>query len=176
MVRNIFHAAAPAPALPAPAESTQPFSPSFIHLQWFSDAGGDADDPASGKTEQPTDHKLRKLREEGQVAKSQDIIGALSLLLPAIMILFLGPSMLRTSVEMVQFFFMRATELDPTRDRIIVLVFFRYLIRLALPILAIAVVAALFSNIMQVGFHFATKPITPDFSKIFFRSTACIIF
>jgi len=137
-------------------------SPAFIHLQWFSDA----DDPASGKTEQPTDHKIRKLRDEGQVAKSQELIGALSLFLPALLILFLAPSMLRTSVEMVRFFLLRAAELDPTRDGIIVIVFFRYFAILAIPILAVAVAAALFSNIVQVGFLFATKPITPDFSKV----------
>ncbi|MCL1994091.1 MAG: EscU/YscU/HrcU family type III secretion system export apparatus switch protein [Spirochaetes bacterium] len=141
-------------------------SPSFIHLQWFSDAGGDADDPASGKTEQPTDHKLRKLREEGQIAKSQELIGAISLFLPALLILFMAPFMLRVCVEMLRFFYLRAVELDPTMDRQIVLNVFRYFAILALPILAVAVVGAIFSNMIQVGFMFATKPITPEFSKV----------
>jgi flagellar biosynthetic protein FlhB len=74
--------------------------------------------------------------------------------------------MLRTCVEMVRFYFLRVTELDPVKDRIIVLVFFRYLARLALPILAVAVVSALFSNIVQVGLLFTTKPITPDFTRV----------
>jgi flagellar biosynthetic protein FlhB len=74
--------------------------------------------------------------------------------------------MLRTCVEMLRFFFLRATELDPTNVAFIVWVFFISLIRLALPILGVAVVAAIFSNVIQVGFMFATKPITPDFSKV----------
>jgi flagellar biosynthetic protein FlhB len=90
----------------------------------------------------------------------------LSLFLPALLLLFLAPYILRTCVEMVRFYFLRVTELDPVKDRIIVLVFFRYLARLALPILAVAVVSALFSNIVQVGFLFTAKPITPDFSRV----------
>jgi len=132
-----------------------------IHLQWFSD-----DAEAEGRTEQPTEHKLRRLREEGQVPKSQELVGAVTLFLPALMLLFMAPSMLRTCVEMLRFFFSRATELDPTKDAIIVGAFFSYLVRLALPILIVAVFAALFSNIVQVGLLFTTKPITPDFTKV----------
>jgi flagellar biosynthetic protein FlhB len=134
----------------------------IIDLQWFADD----DAEASGRTEEPTEHKIQRLREEGQVVKSQELISALSLLLPALLLLFLAPSMLRTCVEMVRFYFQRVTELDPVKDRIIVLVFFRYLARLALPILAVAVFSALFSNIVQVGFLFTTKPITPDLTRV----------
>jgi flagellar biosynthetic protein FlhB len=132
-----------------------------IDLQWFSD-----DDDAPGKTEQPTEHKLRRLREEGQVVKSQELIAAIGLFLPALFILFIAPSMMRTCIEMVRFFFLRAVELDPTKDAIIALVFIRYFAILALPILAIAVFAALFSNILQVGLVFTTKPLVPNFSRI----------
>jgi len=133
----------------------------FISLQWFSD-----DAEAEGRTEQPTEHKLRRLREEGQVPKSQELVGAITLFLPALMLLFLAPYMLRTCVEMLRFFFLRSTELDPTKDAIIVGAFFNYLARLALPILIVAVFSAIFSNVVQVGFMFATKPLIPDFSKV----------
>ncbi|MDR0584012.1 MAG: EscU/YscU/HrcU family type III secretion system export apparatus switch protein [Treponema sp.] len=132
-----------------------------IHLQWFAD-----DNEADGRTEEPTEHKLQRLREEGQVVKSQELTGALTLLLPALMLLFLAPSMLRTCVDMVRFFFLRATELDPTRDGIVAAAFFNYLARLALPILAVAVFSAIFSNIVQIGFVFTTKPLVPDLTKI----------
>ncbi|MDR0494894.1 MAG: flagellar biosynthesis protein FlhB [Treponema sp.] len=133
----------------------------IIPLQWFSD-----DAETEGRTEQPTEHKLRRLREEGQMPKSQELVGAVTLFLPALMLLFLAPSMLRTCVEMFRFFFLRAVELDPTKDAIIAGIFFRYLARMAVPILAVAVFAALFSNIVQVGIMFSTKPITPDFTKV----------
>jgi flagellar biosynthetic protein FlhB len=132
-----------------------------IHLQWFSD-----DAEMEGRTEEPTEHKIQRLKEEGQVVKSQELVGALGLFLPALLLLFLAPSMLRTCVEMLQFFFQRAVELDPVKDRIVALVFFRYLARLTWPILSIALVSALFSNIVQTGLIFTTKPLVPDLTKI----------
>jgi flagellar biosynthetic protein FlhB len=131
----------------------------FIDLQWFA-----AED--EGRTEEPTEYKIQKAREEGRVAKSQELIGALVLLLPALVIFFLAPSMLRTCVEMLRFYFQSASELDPIKDRIVAQAFFSYLARLALPIVAAAVVAAVFSNLAQTGFLFTTKPLVPDFSKV----------
>jgi flagellar biosynthetic protein FlhB len=141
-----------------------------IDLQWFADED-------ESRTEEPTEIKLRRLREEGQVAKSQEFISALGLLLPALTLLFFAPSMLRTCVEMVRFFLLRAVELDPITDRIVAAVFFRYLVRLTAPVLITAVTAALFSNLVQTGFIFTTKPLVPDFNKVlprigqFFRRT-----
>jgi flagellar biosynthetic protein FlhB len=137
--------------------------PQVIHLQWFSDE----DEDAPGKTEQPTEHKLQRLREEGQVVKSQELVGAIGLFLPALLILFLAPYMLRTCVEMLRFYFLRAVELDATKDGIISGVFLIYFIKLVWPILLVSVVAAIFSNLVQLGsFLFTTKPITPNFSKV----------
>jgi flagellar biosynthetic protein FlhB len=133
----------------------------LIPLQWFAD-----DDETPGKTEPPSEHKLSELRKEGQVVKSQELVSALGLFLPALLLLFLAPSMLRTCVEMIRFFFTRVTELDPTKDAIIVGVFFRYLIRLAAPILGVALFSAIFSNVVQIGFLFTTKPITPDLTRV----------
>jgi flagellar biosynthetic protein FlhB len=132
-----------------------------IDLQWFADEADEGQ-----RTEEATETKIQRLREEGQVVKSQELVGALGLLLPALALLFLAPSMLKTSVEMLRFFFLRSTELDPARDGIVPGAFFFYLIRLAAPILTVAVAAAIFSNVVQTGFLFTTRPVTPDFSKI----------
>jgi flagellar biosynthetic protein FlhB len=135
----------------------------LIDLQWFADD----DEDAPGKTEQPTEHKLQRLREEGQVVKSQELVGALGLFLPALLLLFLAPSMLRTCIEMVKFFFTRVTEMDPTKDAIIVGVFLRYFVQLIWPILLVALVSAVFSNVVQLGgWLFTTKPLTPNFTKV----------
>ena len=133
-----------------------------IHLQWFADD----DEDAPGKTEEPTEHKLQRLREEGQVVKSQELVGAIGLFIPALLLLFLAPSMLRTCVEMVRFFFLRAVELDPTKDAVILVVLLRYFVKLVWPILTVAVLAAIFSNVAQIGFLFTTKTIVPNFSKV----------
>jgi len=135
----------------------------LIDLQWFADD----DEDAPGKTEQPTEHKLQRLREEGQVVKSQELVGALGLFLPALLLLFLAPSMLRTCIEMVKFFFTRVTEMDPTKDAIIAGVFLRYFVQLIWPILLVALVSAVFSNVVQLGgWLFTTKPLTPNFTKV----------
>jgi flagellar biosynthetic protein FlhB len=130
-----------------------------MDLQWFA-----AED--EGRTEEPSEYKIRKAREEGRVAKSQELVSALVLLFPAVTILFLAPQILRTSVELLRFFFLRINELDPVHDRVVAAAFFRYFIRLALPIVLSAMAAAIFSNVVQTGLLFTTKPLTPDFSKI----------
>ncbi len=131
----------------------------FIDLQWFA-----AED--EGRTEDPTEYKIRKAREEGRVAKSQEFTGALTLLLPALTILFLGSYLLRTCVEMVRFFLTRINDLDPVKDRIILQAFLTYFAKMALPIAVIAMITGVFANLVQTGPLFTTKPLTPDFSRI----------
>jgi flagellar biosynthetic protein FlhB len=130
-----------------------------MDLQWFA-----AED--EGRTFEPTEATYRRAREEGRVAKSQELIAALGLLLPAIVIIFLAPWILRNCVEMLRFFFTRVNELDPLTDRLTAVVFANYFLRIVIPIFIVAVAAALFSNLIQVGFLFATKPLEPDFSKV----------
>jgi flagellar biosynthetic protein FlhB len=131
-----------------------------IDLQWFA-----AED--EGRTEEPSEYKIRRAREEeGRVAKSQELIGALGLLFPALCLVFLGPSMLRTCVEMLRFFFTRILELDPLGDRLVAGLFFRYFARLALPLVIVGMLAGILSNLAQTGFIFTTKPLVPDFTRI----------
>ena len=130
-----------------------------IHLQWFA-----AED--EGRTEEPTEHKLRKAREEGKVAKSAEFTSAIVLLFPIIAIGILSPYLLRTMEEMITYYINLSTQIDVTTDALLVMSFFRFFIRLFAPPALIAFTAALFANILQVGFLFSTKPITPDFNKI----------
>jgi flagellar biosynthesis protein FlhB len=130
-----------------------------MHLQWFA-----AED--EGRTEEPTEYKIRKAREEGKVAKSQEVSGALVLLFPVVALAIISPYLLATTVEMVSFFFSMATEIDVTRDFQIMPAFYSYFIRLTWPIATVAVISAILGNLVQVGFLFSTKPITPDLQKI----------
>jgi flagellar biosynthetic protein FlhB len=134
--------------------------PGRIDLQWFA-----AED--EGRTEEPSELKLRKAREEGRVAKSQELIGAIGLLFPAAALVLLGPYYASTLREMLVYFLGLAGKTDITTDAApVVAAFFSYFARLTLPIAAVAFVAAIFSNVLQVGFVFTVKPITPDFTKI----------
>ncbi|MDR2510133.1 MAG: EscU/YscU/HrcU family type III secretion system export apparatus switch protein [Spirochaetaceae bacterium] len=125
----------------------------IIDLQWFA-----AED--EGRTEQPTEQKVKKAREEeGRVAKSTELVSALVLLFPAILLVIFAPYFLRTFVEMLRFFLTRAAEIDAVRDRRVFAVFLEYLVKLALPMLLVSIVAALGSNIAQVGLVFTLKPL-----------------
>jgi len=129
-------------------------------LQWFA-----AED--EGRTEEPSEYKIRKAREEGRVAKSQELVGAVGILLPALALLFLAPSFARTLREMVVFYFSLADSVDVVSDGgQLASAFFSYFVRLTAPVALVAVAAAIASNLLQVGFLFSVKPITPDFSKI----------
>lgn len=135
-------------------------SPALVDLQWFA-----AED--EGRTEEPSEYKLKKAREEGRVLKSQELVGAVGLLIPSVTLLFLAPSLGRTMREMVLFFFTKVSRPDVTHEGgLIAQACFSYFIRLCLPLALVGVVAALASNLLQVGFQFSAKPITPDFSKI----------
>lgn len=130
-----------------------------IHLQWFA-----AED--EGRTEEPTEQKIRKAREDGKVAKSSEFTSSLVLLFPIIGIGIMAPRMLATMEEMLAYFLELSTQLDVSREAQIVPAFFSYYAQLVAPPALIAFAAALLANLLQVGFLFSTKPITPDFSKI----------
>jgi len=130
-----------------------------IHLQWFA-----AED--EGRTEEPTEQKIRKAREDGKVAKSSDLVAALVLLFPLLLLAILSPYMVRTMKTMLEHFLNISLQADITTDGTIFTSFMSYYLRLTLPVMGIAFLAALLGNLFQVGFLFTTKPIQPDFNKI----------
>ena len=130
-----------------------------MHIQWFA-----AED--EGRTEDPTEQKIRKSREEGKVAKSPDVSSAIVLLFGVIGLGILGPYLLRTMLDMMRFFLGRSADVDTTTTGILVSAFFGYFTRLVLPIAAGTFVAAILGNVVQFGFLFTTKPLQPDFNKI----------
>ena len=131
----------------------------WIDLQWFA-----AED--EGRSEEPTEQKIRKAREEGKVAKSTEFTSALVLLFPIIALGILAPYILGTLLDMLRFFLHQSVELDLARDARIVPAFFDYFLRITVPLFAVALVSAFLGNVFQVGFLFASKPITPDMNKI----------
>lgn len=132
----------------------------IFDLQWFASA------EEEGRTEEPSEHKLRKAREEGRVAKSTEVNGALVLLLPVIAIIILAPWIFNSCVEIIKFYFDRCVSAELT-DSALVAAFYNYFIKLVLPIGLTAMVAGVIGNIVQTkGFLFSTKPIEPKFSKI----------
>ncbi len=134
-------------------------TPFDIDIQWFA-----AED--EGRTEEPTEHKLRKAREEGKVVKSVEFTSAVILLLSIIVIALTSSVFLKNAIAMLKFFFVNSSQIDITNDNTVIKAFYSFFIKLAAPILITAFIAALLGNIFQVGFLFTVKPITPNFNKI----------
>ena len=129
-----------------------------IHLQWFA-----AED--EGRTEEPTERKIHKAREEGKVAKSADITSAIVMIFGLLALLAFSESIVRIIVDMMRHYIGMITR-EPMNTRLAVTAFGGYLLRLALPVMAVCFVAAFTGSVIQVGFLFSSKPITPDFSRI----------
>lgn len=137
--------------------SPGPFA--YIHLQWFA-----AED--EGRTEEPTEHKLRKAREEGRVAKSVELNSAILLIFSIGAIAILAGYLLDTFLAMFNYFFTRSTETTLLESGILVQAFFDFFIRLLAPLLLLNFIISILANLIQVGFLFTVKPLIPDFSRI----------
>ena len=130
-----------------------------IDLQWFA-----AED--EGRTEEPSEYKLQKAREEGRVAKSTELSGAIVLLFTVLTLILLGSYIFRTSAEIMRFFFLRVTQSDVQNPAFMEL-FFRKFSLMILPVTFVGILAGVSANIIQNrGMIFSLKPIEPQFSKV----------
>lgn len=132
---------------------------SLLGLQWFA-----AED--EGRTEDPTEYKIRKAREEGRVAKSQDLNAALVVFLPVLALIIMGPYIFKNLMQVITFFYERCTT-EPVINGTWFGAFTIYFLKTVLPITAIAMLSGVLGNIIQNrGFLFSVKPIRPDFTRI----------
>ena len=129
-----------------------------MHLQWFA-----AED--EGRTEDPTERKIRKAREEGKVAKSGDVTSALVMLFGLVALMAMSGNIIRIAMDMLRYFISIAVA-ESQNSAVALTAVGNYLLRLIMPVMAVCFLAAFLGNVAQVGFLFSTKPITPDFSKI----------
>lgn len=130
-----------------------------VHLQWFA-----AED--EGRTEEPTEHKIRKAREEGKVAKTPELPSTLVMLFTLITLALLSSYLFSTMVSMFQTFFSSISSPEPTHTGRFFVLFLRFFLKLTLPFFVVALFAGVAGNVLQVGFLFTVKPITPDLQRI----------
>lgn len=121
---------------------------------------------SSEKTEQPTEHKLRKAREEGQVAKSKDFTQAL--LMGALLgyLLSNSQSLIRNLVEIMTF----PAQLYGMDFRDAVRILFDQVLitaaRIILPFILIVIFIAIFGEVMQTGLLLAFKALIPKGDRL----------
>ncbi|ADN01876.1 flagellar biosynthesis protein FlhB [Spirochaeta thermophila] len=130
-----------------------------VHLQWFA-----AED--EGRTEEPTEHKIRKAREEGKVAKTPELPSTLVMLFTLITLALLSSYLFSTMVSMFQTFFSSISSPEPTHTGRFFVLFLQFFLKLTLPFFVVALCAGVAGNVLQVGFLFTVKPITPDLQRI----------
>jgi len=133
-------------------------TPFDVHLQWFA-----AED--EGRTEEPSEHKLRKAREEGKVARSGEVTSSLLLLVGIAALGLLATHILRVMIEMITFFLSNSASPNAFSGGLAP-AFMSFFMKLTLPVLAVLFLVAILGNVIQVGFLFTVKPITPDFGRI----------
>ncbi|MFY9143517.1 flagellar biosynthesis protein FlhB [Sulfuricurvum sp.] len=119
------------------------------------------------KTEEPTSKKIEDARLEGNVAKSQDIIGVVILFVAILALIMMFTFITDHVLNLTRYYFSLMNQpLDRELMFDMALVTFREFLIMALPISIIVAVAGVIGTVGQIGFNFTTKPLTPNFSKL----------
>jgi flagellar biosynthesis protein FlhB len=141
----------------------QLFFDRFYDLQLFG-----AED--EGRTEDPTEKKLREAREKGQVAKTTELPQAIVVIFGFMVILIFGSWIFDILARVTKYYLSSFSRLSVTERNM-----FREFIaityesgKILLPIFVASMVAAILGNIVQVGFQFSAHPLNIDWSKIKF--------
>jgi len=125
-------------------------------------------DQHGDKSQEPTPHRRQKAREQGQVAKSQDLASAVLLLLGMLALIISGGTMM----EFLAHFTQRHLGGDPwlAADREFAVQRFHAtvqgLARYVLPIMGLTLLAAVAANLAQIGFLFVPSRLSPDLTRI----------
>ncbi len=127
-----------------------------------------AEQEGQEKTEPATDKKRREEREKGNVAKSTDLSAAIVLLVSILVLKFTGHALLEEGLSICAKTYRDIATINLTPDLLAdqatsLLVF---IIKGLVPFLLMLTVAAVGSNVLQVGFMFAHKALIPKFSKL----------
>lgn len=121
---------------------------------------------SSEKTEQPTEHKLRKAREDGQVAKSKDFTQALLMGSLFGYMLTDAEGLIRGFVEMMVF----PAQLYGMEFRDAIRILFDQVliaaVKILLPFILLVIVIAIFGEMIQTGVLLAFKVLIPKGDKL----------
>ncbi len=138
-------------------------------LQFFAEDANGAE-----KTEQPTQKKLDDARKEGQVAKSQEIATAFSLLALFVIIRVIYPFLGTNFQTLFERVYNNIPNVARTYDGMLPIAYIRSILSNAIitmllmsaPFFIVAFIIAFLSDIVQVGFKPTSKPLQPKLSKL----------
>ncbi len=119
------------------------------------------------KTEEPTPKKIEDARKEGNVPKSQDTSGVITLFVAILAVLMLFPYMSNHMILLFKYYFsLIGTPLDKIFMLDIAIVTIREFLLIIMPLAIAVAISGVIAAIAQFGFLFTTKAIMPDFKKI----------
>jgi len=119
------------------------------------------------KTEEPTDKKIEDARKEGNVPKSQDTSGVITLFVAILTVLMIFPFIADHMIQLFKYYFsLVGTPLDKLFMLDIAVVTFKEALLMVMPLAFAVAVAGIIAALAQFGFLFTTKAIMPDFKKI----------
>lgn len=124
-----------------------------------------------GRTEEPTEYKKRKAREEGNVPKSQELSSIIVFLMGFWTVAIIGGFIFNSMMHIMQYYLDNLLTIKVTPNT--TTPFFIDMLWMSassvLPVMAVGVVAAVVGNIIQGGFVFSTKKLSFNFAKVFTR-------
>lgn len=119
------------------------------------------------KTEEPTQKKIDDARAEGNVPKSQDASGVVTLVV-AILAFLLMFTYMAEHIEKLSKHYFGLMGRDINKELVfdIIIVSIREFFFIVMPLTFAVAIAGVVGSVMQFGFLFTTKPITPDLTKL----------
>ena len=145
-----------------------PGLPIALDLQFF------AEGPGGEKTEEPTSKKLEDARKDGNVAKSQELSNAVSLIAFFLTLRLAGIAIGENFLDIFRYVYgiipdftvlINGAVSQKSFDNILRFAILRMAV-IVLPIFAVGVVVAVATNMLQFKWKVTTKPLQPKFSKL----------
>ncbi|MEF3191683.1 MAG: flagellar biosynthesis protein FlhB [Campylobacterales bacterium] len=119
------------------------------------------------RTEEPTSKRIEDARKEGNVARSMDLVAAISLTVSIMAaIALLGFMIERMGLLFRYYWGLIGQELSVEMELEIAIVTARELFLIIVPFAFVIMIAGIAAHVLQFGFLFTTKPLIPDFKKL----------
>ncbi len=135
-----------------------------INLQLF------ASPEEEGRTEEPTERRLREAREKGKVAKTTELSSALILLLVIGTLIIFSNFYKKEVLKFLHFIINSMKEVNSENFslKVIGIESIKTIAKLLFPVFLAAITGAIAGNVAQTGFLFTLEPLKPDLSRISF--------
>jgi flagellar biosynthetic protein FlhB len=141
-------------------------SPNIVHYRFDLQAFAAEDE---GRTEEPTEYKKRKAREEGNIPKSQELTAIIVFLLTFWTVCLIGSFMFNSLATIMRYYLENLLTIKLNKNSVIpfMLDIFWLSAGSVLPLMLVGVVAAILGNAVQGGLVFSAKKISFNIGKIF---------